>query len=266
MRVGLTATDRDLQYLAVFRCFHFARDRPLSDDVGATLREAREKAGLSLSAVAKLTNYSRCHLSNIETGRRRATPDVVLAYERALEEGDVNRRTLLTGLAAGVVAPMVMSEVLHDAFTEALTAPVAVDEWWHRAEAYGRDYMTLGAAELSARVVGDLVRLNQHAEDPAAWAPAARMMAVYGKTLPGNDGGKGAVRWYRLAAQAADRSADLPTRIWVRARAALALAYEAAALPTAQLLARQALGLADDKPSLGRLNARRPSACRRGPG
>jgi len=227
----------------------------LIDDIGGKLRSAREAAGVSLSAMAKLTNYSRFHLSNVEAGRRRATPDVVLAYERALDGCDVNRRTLLTGLAAGVVAPMAMSEVLHGAFTEAFAARVPVDEWWSRAEQYGRDYMTLGSDELRSRLVADMVRLNQHVDEVAVWAPAARLMTVYGKTLPVNDGSKGAVHWYRLAAQVADRSGDLPTRIWVRGRAALALAYEAAELPTAQKLASQALALADGKPSLGRLNA-----------
>lgn len=226
----------------------------MDEDVGATLRLARESAGMSLSALAKLTNYSRCHLSNVETGKRRATPDVVLAYERALDGDDVNRRTLLVGLAAGVVAPMVMDEVLHGAFTQAMSAPVSVDEWWYRAEAYGKDYMTLGAEELSTRLVGDMVRLNAHVDSPIVWAPAARMMTVYGKTLPGNDGSKGAVRWYSLAAQIADRSGDLPTRVWVRGRAALALAYEGAELATARRLSRQALALAD-RPSLGQLNA-----------
>lgn len=230
------------------------RDRGVSDDVGATLRLARESAGLSLTALGKLTHYSRSHLSNVESGKRRATPDVVLAYERALDGDDVERRTLLVGLAAGVVAPIVMAEVLHGAFTRAMAAPVSVDEWWDRAESYGKDYMILGAEELSTRLVGDLVRLTSHVDDPIVWAPAARMMTVYGKTLPGNDGSKGAVRWYSLAAQIADRSGDLPTRVWVRGRAALALAYEGAELATARRLSGQALSLSD-RPSLGQLNA-----------
>src|SRR5262249_38583191 len=186
-------------------------------EIGAKLRSTREAAGISLSAMARLTHYSRYHLSNVETGRRRATPALVLAYERVLDGDDVNRRTLLTGLAAGIVAPMVMSEVLHGAFTEALSARVPVDEWWSRAEAYGRDYMTLGAGELSSRLVKDMVLLNQHLDDDAVWAPAARLMTVYGKTLPANAGGTGAVRWYQLAAEVADRSTDLPTRVWVAA-------------------------------------------------
>ncbi|MGY1942564.1 DNA-binding protein [Nocardia asiatica] len=57
-----------------------------------------------------------------------------------------------------------------------------------------------------------------------------------------------------MAAEAADRSEDEQTRIWVRGRAAIALGYEGAALRVAGLFADQALSLSD-KPSLGRLNA-----------
>ena len=221
--------------------------------IGASLRRAREDAGLSLAAMAAKTHFSRGHLANVETGKRNATPDVVLAYERALGD-EVHRRTLLTGLASAVVAPVVMSEALHGAFTEALAEPIPVEQWRDRAEEYGRDYMTLGAAVLSTRLVADLVRLQQFVKDPQIWAPAARMMTVYGKTLPTNDGSKGALHWYRLAATVADRSEDHTTRVWVRGRAALALAYEAAELPTARLLSDQAIALSD-KPTLGRLNA-----------
>ncbi len=166
----------------------------------------------------------------------------------------MKRRTLLTRLPTALVAPMVMSEALHGAFTDALAAPVPIEEWEERAERYGRDYMTVGAAELSDRLVADLVRLQQFVQDPAIWAPAARLMTVYGKTLPANDGAKGAVQWYRMASRVADRSGDLPTRVWVRGRAALALAYEAAEIPAAQVLADDAIALSE-RPSLGRLNA-----------
>lgn len=163
---------------------HSGRDRRqavagtagVDEHVGFTLRAAREAAGVSLAQMAARTHFTRGHLSNVERGARTATPDVVLAYERTLEDDDVDRRSLLTGLASTVVAPMVMSEAMHGAFTAALAAPV-------------------GAEDLSTRLVGDLVRLQQYMGDVAVLAPAARMMTVYGKTLPANDGGKGAVLW-----------------------------------------------------------------------
>lgn len=224
------------------------------EEIGAALREAREAAGWSLSKLAQATNYSRAHLGNVETGCRRATPDVVLAYERALGAEHVDRRTLLTGLAASIVAPMVMSEALSHAFTAAFGEAVSIEEWRHRADAYGRDYMNLGASELSARLVSDMVRLQQDVRDKRVWAPAASLMTIFGKTLPSNGGRQGALTWYRLAARMADRSEDTPIRVWVRARAALALAYEHAELPTAALFAQRALAISD-RPSIARLNA-----------
>ncbi|MBI3687075.1 MAG: XRE family transcriptional regulator [Actinobacteria bacterium] len=158
------------------------------------------------------------------------------------------------GLSLSNVAPAVMSEALHGAFTAMFGPGLSVEEWWDRSESYGRDYMTLGAGELSARLVADMVRLQQYVDDPAVWAPASCLMTVYGKTLPTNQGRKGAISWYQLAARLADRSGDLPTRVWVRGRAALALAYEGAELRTAGRWAEDAVALSQT-PSMGRLNA-----------
>jgi hypothetical protein len=77
------------------------------------------------------------------------------------------------------------------------------------------------------------------------------LLTVYGKTTTNKTE---AIRWYKLAATASDRSNDTAVRVWVRGRAALALAYEGAAIPVASEMAAHALAL-DDKPSLGRLNA-----------
>jgi hypothetical protein len=111
--------------------------------------------------------------------------------------------------------------------------------------------MSVGAKDLQDRLAGDLVVMQRHLESPLMWALAARMLSVYGKTT---GEASEAIRWYRLAAQAADRSGELDVRVWVRGRAALALGYEGAALAVADDLAAQALDLSG-KPSLGRLNA-----------
>jgi hypothetical protein len=111
--------------------------------------------------------------------------------------------------------------------------------------------MSVGAADLQNQLARDLVVVQQHLEHPQLWAVGAKLLTVYGKTSTSR---KQAVGWYRMAAVAADRSGDMNTRVWVRGRAALALAYEAAELSTAEDLARQALAMSD-KPTLGRLNA-----------
>lgn len=75
--------------------------------VGEALRAARDAAGISLSAMATRTHFSKPYLSMVETGKRAATKDVVSAYERVLGIGrlgdDVNRRDSfkVAGLVAG---------------------------------------------------------------------------------------------------------------------------------------------------------------------
>lgn len=85
-------------------------------DLGRTLREAREHAGLSLSGIAKRTGYSRSYLGNVETGVRTVTPDVINAYERVLGD-DVNRRQLILGTVAALTAsstPDTAAAIAHD--------------------------------------------------------------------------------------------------------------------------------------------------------
>jgi transcriptional regulator with XRE-family HTH domain len=220
------------------------------DDIGARLRLAREAAGLSLAAMAARTYVSKAHLGNVETGRRRATRDIVVAYERVLGD-DVRRRGVLAGISAAAVAPEVVSRLLQHGFSAALTHTVGVDEWMGRVARYGRDYMSVGAAQLQADLARDLMVLQQQLEHEQLWAQAARLLAVYGKTTANS---VEAIGWYRLAATLADRSGRDDVRVWVRSRAALALAYEAAAPRVAARFARQALAISD-RPSLGQLNA-----------
>lgn len=222
--------------------------------MGAILRTAREAAGLSLAAMAHRTAYSKAYLGRVETGQRRARPELVAAYERALGD-DVERRSLLMGLMAGAVTPVATSEAVAAAFEAALSGPrLTVDDWLGRLEDYGTDYMSVGAGDLQALLASDLVRLRERLDHPVLCAVAARLLTVHGKTIPSADDRGGAITWYRLGISAADRSGDTDVRVWTRGRAALALAYEGAALPVARDLATQALAI-DERPTLGRLNA-----------
>jgi hypothetical protein len=98
-----------------------------------------------------------------------------------------------------------------------------------------------------------MVVLQQQLDDPELWSVAARLMTVYGKTIPGSDGAK-AVQWYLMAAEAADRSGEEQSRVWVRGRAAIALGYEGASLGVADMFADQVIAISE-RSSLGRLNA-----------
>jgi transcriptional regulator with XRE-family HTH domain len=222
---------------------------------GVILRLTREAAGLSLATLARRTYYSKGYLARVETGQRKATPAIIQAYQDALGD-DVNRRQLLMALLAGAGTPLASVEAIGRAFEFALDSPaLTVDDWLAKLDGYGHDYMAMGAGEMQARLAADLVRLQTRLDHPVLSAVAAKLLTVHGKTMPSADGRRmGAIRWYRLGINAADRSEDTGVRVWVRGRAALALAYEGAELPIAQDFANQALALSE-QPSLGRLNA-----------
>ena len=235
--------------------------------LGSLIRDLRLAHGwsqgrlVSALAAASGMRLSREYVSRWEHGRRtpggfwlRHLAAALQVPLTVLEEGGrVDRRTFLTDIAAGAIAPVVAADLIGHGFSAALRARPSAEAWQGKLAAYGRDYMTAGAAEVQRRLAADLVVLQQQLDSPVMWDVASRLMVFYGKTFPGSDGAK-AAHWYRMAAEAADRGGDPRTRVWVRGRAAVALGYESAALPVARMFADQALAL-DPSPSLGRLNA-----------
>lgn len=51
----------------------------------AALRAIRERSGLTVSALAEAAGIKQAHLSNVEAGRRNASPEVVVALAKALK-------------------------------------------------------------------------------------------------------------------------------------------------------------------------------------
>lgn len=51
----------------------------------SALRTIRERTGLSVTALASAAGIKQSHLSNIEAGRRKASPEVVKALAGALK-------------------------------------------------------------------------------------------------------------------------------------------------------------------------------------
>jgi transcriptional regulator with XRE-family HTH domain len=236
--------------------------------IGALIRDLRSAAGWSQSRLADELCRASGHatvtrelVSRWENGGRAPGPFWLRHLATALqipltvlEEAErMERRVFLTDVAAAAVAPLVASDLISHGFASALAGQPSVETWEARLDRYGRDYMTMGAGEIRQRLAADLVILQQQLETPRMWGVASRLMTLYAKTFPGSDGGK-AVGWYRMAATAADRSGDPGARVWVRGRAAIALGYEGASLPVADMFAAQATAI-DDAPSLGRLNA-----------
>lgn len=238
------------------------------DQLGQLIRELREAVGWSqarladeVCAISGRATVTRCDISRWERGRRRPRPAALRAIAAALqvplhilETPPVNRRALLTDMAATAIAPVVASDLIRGGFAAALNGEApGVDEWQDKISRYGHDYMQMGAADIQRRLAAELVLLQRQIDQPELWAVASKLMTLYAKTFPGSDGAK-ALGWYRMAAEAADRSGDTDTRVWVRGRAVIALGYEGSSLHVAEHLATQALAI-DDRPSLGRLNA-----------
>jgi transcriptional regulator with XRE-family HTH domain len=73
------------------------------DETGRFLKSVREAAGISMSALARQTHFSKGYLSQVENGHRPATASIVEAYERVLGVGglgDVVRRRDFFGVTA----------------------------------------------------------------------------------------------------------------------------------------------------------------------
>ncbi|MEV6325781.1 helix-turn-helix transcriptional regulator [Nocardia sp. NPDC051787] len=239
----------------------------MSGATGDLIRQLRTAKSWSQGRLAaqlsKVSGYNmtREYISrHWESGRTEPSPfwlrhlATVLDCPLSLLEADVNRREFLSHLAATSIAPVVASDLLSHGFSARLhsTGPV-IEEWEGKLSQYGSDYMSQGAAQIQQRLAADLVVLQQQLDSPRMWAVAARLMTLFAKTYPGSDGNK-AISWYRMAAEAADRSGGTDIRTWVRGRAAIALGYEGAGLPVAHEFADQALAISE-RPGLGRLNA-----------
>ncbi|MCX4905320.1 helix-turn-helix domain-containing protein [Streptomyces sp. NBC_00878] len=61
------------------------------EDFGAAMRRIRDANGVSLSRLAKLTAYSKSHLSNVENGRKRPHRDLADVLDTALNAGGALR-------------------------------------------------------------------------------------------------------------------------------------------------------------------------------
>ncbi|MGW7492136.1 helix-turn-helix domain-containing protein [Streptomyces sp. NPDC054786] len=233
--------------------------------IGDLIKDLREARGWSQGRLAQEVNQAfgtaltREYVSRWECNKNQPGSfylrclSAVLDVPLAVLEGEVDRRKFLFSTAATAIAPVVASDLLTTGFAARLSGGPSVDDWEGKLATYGTDYMSMGAGDIQRRVSGELVVVQQQLDTQRLWAVAARLMTLYAKTFPGSDGAK-AVNWYRMAADAADESGDLDSRVWVRGRAAIALGYEGAALGVADVLADQAMAISD-KPSLGLLNA-----------
>lgn len=117
-------------------------------ELGKRLRQAREAAGISLSGMSSRTGYSDGYLGNVENGVRNATLKLIRAYEQVLGE-DVNRRSLLAGLAAGAAATAIPAMSIDDG--------LAVDVFRDIAAERSRLLSTAQTSHATDRAISSLV-------------------------------------------------------------------------------------------------------------
>jgi hypothetical protein len=91
----------------------------------------------------------------------------------------MERRTFLTDLAATAVAPIVAADLISHGFAAALRGGPTEDAWRVKLDSYGRDYMTMGAAESCEVAIAIRVRVEittPHSSGETGWltAEAAR--------------------------------------------------------------------------------------------
>jgi hypothetical protein len=170
----------------------------------------------------------------------------------AQEAARMDRRTFLLAASGAATSSLLTSDLLAAGFTAAEHDRTR-DDWDQIIDHHGRAYMREGALGIRDRLVVDLVAIQRHLPEPWGWSTAAVLATLYAKTLPSSDHGT-AVQWYRRAAGFADRSRDDHARVWVRGRAAVALAYDGSGIAAADQLAQEALAIST-APSTGRLTA-----------
>lgn len=227
------------------------------------LRQARKMSQADLAdAVCRAAGrdtVTRNTISRWESGKRSPSPywrtHLATALNvpiTVLEAARVDRRRFLMTATGAMAAPLVVSDLLAAGF-EAAEHRRTADDWEAVVDYYGRAYMRQGAPGIRDRLEVDMLGIQQHLTSSWAYSTAAVLAVLYAKTLPFADHAV-AVDWYRRSATLADRSGDDHTRVWVRGRAAVALAYEGSDNAVADRLAQEALAIST-RPSTGRLTA-----------
>jgi len=100
---------------------------------GTMLREARLRAGLSLSAMATRTSYSVSHLSNVERGRRPVTDAILLAYDRELGDA-MDRRSVIKGFIALSLAQRPLADDIYASIAASDANPLAEVQTTHATD------------------------------------------------------------------------------------------------------------------------------------
>lgn len=204
---------------------------------GEVLRLVRGEAGLSLTGLAGRALVGRSLLGHLETGVRRPTADLAAACDQALGTGplltllceldrrDMRRRALIRTAGAvagvgGISGLQALAEVVRDGLAETAGG----QDWDATLRDYSRRLVIDPSPAYGSALLATLMlateHLRQHPDGRDAARAAAHLAQLYGLWQGGVGATAAARGWYRSAAALADRSTDVVTAQYVRARAA----------------------------------------------
>lgn len=213
---------------------------------GQALRDLRRERQVSLRELERRVPVSRSHLSDLERGHRRPTPDIARILDDALAGGgqlagmvttpevaEMERREIIGGLAAMAVGAAATTWL---ASGEALRrlASLAMDlgpgDWQGIVAEYLSGYYAAPPAETIERVSADLLVLRQvgaprSADRRELRRTGAQLATVMALALADTGRHREASRWYVTAREAGDACGDLAVRAWVRGHEAIASLY-----------------------------------------
>jgi Helix-turn-helix domain len=223
--------------------------------LGALLRQ-RHLSGPQLAAA---TCYSRGYVWEVMTGRKPPAAEFAAACDRALRAGgglvaalaagepepggQLRRRRLLVDIGVlGVVGPLAATEAVRHGLGASVRDDVDLDEWDEIADEYAYAYSTTPPARLLPDLTAHLDALGRQiaAADGSTARGLSRvggqLAVIMAVALASTGEPRRARRWWRTAAQAADRSGDRRTQAWVRGWEVVDGLYEDR--PIAEILAR----------------------------
>jgi transcriptional regulator with XRE-family HTH domain len=243
---------------------------------GERMRELLAQRGVSYRALAARTFHAKSYLHDLATGRKAPTPEVARRIDDALDAGgqlaalampeidrtpprrdtdDVQRRTLLLGLAGVSVDYLVSRLPVSTVATEAAT----VEQWRETAWEYGFTYMTAPRAELLGDLTADLAavmaamdRANSLTARAGLADAAGRIAALAAMCCVDLGYWREARHTWRLARRLADESGSVGTRMWVRGREAVLGLYSGRPVPVVLNLAEQGLAIDPGARNAGR--------------
>ena len=253
---------------------------------GPRMRQLRQQRGISFRALANRVLSCKTSLQEFEVGKSMPSVDTARRIDEALDAGGelvallsaaecpaglgeqenaMKRRDVLqslTALATGAAGvPLVSLEAIRHGVGVAFGGVPQVDEWESIVTGYARDFYTIPPAELLADLSADLVVLQHlvsasgevHARDLSR--AGGQLSVIMAMTLASLGQARAARRWWTTARQAADRSTDAVTRVWVRDWEAVNGLYERRPIPELLDLADEATAIDPTLASAGMAGA-----------